>query len=69
MTPRTFIVYDIRAADGTTEGATVLAVCDSNAEARNLIGLLGPMSVFSYAHDAADHLTDERFEWNWFPRN
>lgn len=66
MAERTFILYDDRAADGDTAGATVLVVCSSNKEAKTYRGDFGGMSCYSY-QDKGGELVDETLEWNWFP--
>lgn len=66
---RTYILYDSRASDGMgTDDASVLMVCESNQEAKSYRGEFGGMACYSYADDDKE-LTDERFEWNWFPKS
>ncbi len=64
---RTYILWDSQAADGFgTEEASVFVVCDSEDEALSYCGHFGAMACYSYRDDG-DTLTDERFEWDWFP--
>lgn len=65
---RLFILYDDRAADGLGAAeASVLVACGSNREAKSYRGDFGGMACYSY-RDEGGKLSDERFEWNWFPR-
>ena len=64
---RVWILYDDRAADGMgTDDASVLVCCSSPAEAQSYKGDFGGMACYSH-RDNNGELTDERYEWNWFP--
>jgi hypothetical protein len=65
---RIYILYDSRAADGLgTDEASVLVVCETERQARSQCGEFGGMACYSY-RDEGGELTDERHEWNWFPK-
>ena len=64
---RVWILYDGRAAHGMgTDNASVLVCCSSNREAQSYKGDFGGMACYSYRDDG-EYLTDEQYEWNWFP--
>lgn len=49
----------------------ILVVCESEAEAKSYKGDFGPMACYSYKGNLEDPnspLTDEKFEWNWYPK-
>jgi hypothetical protein len=65
-----YILFDDRASDplaGTVDAA-VLVVCDDKKEALDYRGDFGGMACYSY-DDEGGQLTNEQFEWNWFPGN
>ncbi len=67
MEERVYLLWDGRAADGSgTEYANCLEHCLSDAEACKAKGDYGAMACYSYRENDGE-LTDERFEWNWFP--
>lgn len=69
MSDRKYILYDDRAAHGSgTEDASILVFCEDNEEALDYRGDFGGMACYSYHYDEGN-LTDEKFEWNWFPGN
>lgn len=64
---RVYVLYDDRAANGLgTDNASVLEVCESNAEACRAKGNYGAMACYSYRQEGSE-LVDECFEWNWYP--
>ncbi len=65
--PRTYVLYDDRAACGDTSEAFVLVVFESEEEAKTYKGDYGGMSCYSYKDDGDGMFIDERLEWNWYP--
>lgn len=61
---RKYILYDSRAWGGDTSEASVLVVCEDDAEAQTYKGEYGGMACFSYRVDGKN-LVDERFEWSY----
>lgn len=60
---RRFLVYDMRAAGGDTDDATVLCVEDTlKAAVRETRKSFGEGVVYSYAVIDGDNLIDERME-------
>lgn len=69
MSKRTYILWDSRACGGVgTDDASVIEVCADEQEAREYGGESGGAACYSYA-DVGANLTDERWEWDWFPKS
>ena len=70
---RVYLLWDDRAMMGLgTELATVFEVCETEEEACEAKGNYGGMACYSYERQVSQdgkpaQLTDERFEWDWFP--
>ena len=62
---RMWVLFDGRACGGVgTSDASVLVICESEAEARCHRGDFGSMAAYSYRKEGSD-LVDERWEWDY----